>query len=816
MAGFRLNRLQWRIALWFALILLTVQAGGLYLFAQIGRASALDTVRAELETGERVFARLLEQRRDQLTLAARVLAADYGFRSALLSRDRDTIESALQNHGSRIDASLMQLVGLDEQLIARYPEDSAVVAARLPQLIEAARRDGAASGFETVAGRLQQLVVVPVMAPVPVAWVVIGFVIDDEFAADLRRLTGLEVSFVLETDGGQLALAASSLERDLRSVLVGSAGAAVLRDGAMVVDEVEYVGNVAPVDVKHGGRVLAVLQISLARALAPWERLYSQWLGLSTAAIALMLCAGVWMGRTIASPVTRLAQFARRIQRGEYGAPPPLARGDEIGQLADAFGHMTTAIAEREARISELAYRDSLTGLPNRVRFVQLLETALRDAGHHAEAVAVLMLDIDRFKLVNDTLGHALGDLLLVEVAQRLREAGIRQRELRPGLRAVANSASRLGGDEFAMIVPGAGVEAALAVAARIARALEQPMNLQGQLVDVRASIGVALYPAHGEDADALVRGADVAMFHAKRSKLGVEVYDPAHHERNAARLSLLTELRQAVEGNELVLYYQPKFGFWRGGAQHVEALVRWVHPERGLIPPMEFIPFAEQTGYIKTITLWVVNEALRQCAEWARAGRDIHVGLNISARDLLQPDLPERFAEALARHDCDPRRITLEITESAVLDDPTHALGTLDRLRATGCLLSIDDYGTGYSSLSYVRQMPVQEMKIDRSFVMNLLERPGDEIIVRSTIELAHDMGLTVTAEGVETEAVLWRLGELGCDLAQGYVISKPLPAGALEAWLASSPWAGGRARGSEIPDQPAQQQRGQPAREG
>jgi diguanylate cyclase (GGDEF)-like protein len=618
--------------------------------------------------------------------------------------------------------------------------------------------------------------------------VAVGFVVDEAFALDLKRLTGLDVSLLLQRSDGLAQLVVSTLPQAPQAALLAREDV-----GAMRIGGVEHVGLRHVVDAQADAQVTAVLQLSLERALEPWERLYREWAGLSVAATLVMLLASVWMGRTIAAPVTRLAEFAHRVEEGDYAAPPPAQRDDEIGRLADAFGLMTEAIASREARITELAYRDPLTGLPNRLHFIAGLERCLQSAGAAGHALAVLTLDLDRFKFINDTLGHAFGDLVLQEVGHRLQSAGVRQRDLDAQLRMAANGVARLGGDEFAVLVPDADAWAARVVADRVATALEQPMSLQGQLVDVRASIGIALYPEHGSAAGDLMRCADVAMYKAKHSNTGVSVYDPAHHSRNAARLSLLTELRQAVEHDELVLYYQPKYAFAGGEGLSVEALVRWVHPQRGFVPPMDFIPFAEQTGYIKTITLWVLERAVRQCAEWQRVGRRVGVGVNLSARDLLQADLPERFRAMLERHGCAADWITLEITESAVLDDPGKALANLERLRATGCQLSIDDYGTGYSSLSYVRQMPVQEMKIDRSFVMNLLTQPDDEIIVRSTIELAHNMGLVVTAEGVETEAVLQRLGTLGCDLAQGYFIGRPMAAADLLAWMDSSPWARG-----------------------
>ena len=782
--GFR--RLQWRIAAWTALILLSVQIGGLFLFEQIGRGSALQEVRSRLETGDRVFARVLEQRSDQLAQAARVLAADYGFRAALLSSDRPTIASALENHGSRIGASLMLLVGLDAAPIAAHPPRGELEISGLGALIDEARAQGSATGFRAAGGSVYQLVVVPVMAPVPVAWVLLGFAVDEVLARDLQRLTGLDVSLLLQPPSAPARIVASTLPTAPQAALLAAGDVE-----AVHIDGGEHLGLRHVVDARTDEQVLAVLQLSLAQALAPWERLYREWAGLSVAATLLMLFASVWMGRTIAAPVTRLAEFAHRVEAGDYGAPPAAARDDEIGRLADAFGLMTEAIASREARISELAYRDTLTGLPNRIHFLDRLARALQAEGAHARGLAVLTLDLDRFRLINDTLGHAFGDLVLEEVGRRLLAAGVRRREADATLQDGDSGVARLGGDEFAVLVPGADAWAAKVVAERIAAALEQPMSLQGQLIDVGASIGIALFPEHCADAGELMRCADVAMYRAKHANAGVSVYDPSHHSRNAARLSLLTELRHAVEADELVLFYQPKYAFEDDAELCVEALVRWVHPQRGFVPPMEFIPFAEQTGCIRAITLWVLERAVRQCAAWRRAGRALRVGINLSARDLLQPELPEQFRAMLARHGCAAGWITLEITESAVLDEPRKALANLERLRAIGCQLSIDDYGTGYSSLSYLRQMPVQEMKIDRSFVMNLLTQRDDEIIVRSTIELAHNMGLVVTAEGVETEAVLRRLGELGCDLVQGYFIGKPMAASDLEGWMERSPWA-------------------------
>jgi diguanylate cyclase (GGDEF)-like protein len=399
-----------------------------------------------------------------------------------------------------------------------------------------------------------------------------------------------------------------------------------------------------------------------------------------------------------------------------------------------------------------------------------------------SKPLAVMMMDLDRFKYVNDTLGHPIGDMLLCEVARRLR--GTLQRQ--------TDTVARLGGDEFGVLLPTDDLDAARLLATRMLRALEEPITIEGQLVDVGASIGIVTFPENGSDMNVLLRRADIAMYVAKRSNLGFSLYDERHDQNSAERLSLMSELRQAVERDELTLYYQPKVDLATQHVRYVEALVRWDHPTRGFVSPDQFIPFAEQTGYIKTISRWVADRAIAQCAAWRAQGLEIEVSVNVSARELIQSSLPETFQALLDKHGVLPEWIWIEITESAIMDDPNHAIETLDRLHALGIRLSIDDFGTGYSSLSYLKRMPVDEIKIDKSFVMGMTDHKDDETIVRSTIDLGHNMGLKVVAEGVENEEMMLRLKALRCDLAQGFHLSRPLPPARLESWL--KVWAGQR----------------------
>jgi diguanylate cyclase (GGDEF)-like protein len=440
---------------------------------------------------------------------------------------------------------------------------------------------------------------------------------------------------------------------------------------------------------------------------------------------------------------------------------------------------MLDGIVSREREILRLAYEDGLTGLPNRAMFNEQLTQAVRTAKRAEQPLAVLVFDMDRFKAINDTLGHPVGDQALREVGHRVRKA-LRDSDV----------VARLGGDEFAVLLATGGAEhAPLVVAKKIIKALEEPLVIDGQPMDMAASIGIARYPEHGEDANALMRAADVAMYEAKRAKTGYSTYDPTHDERRQEFLTLLGELRRAVDSGELVLHYQPKMSFVDGRVTSVEALVRWRHPTRGFIEPAEFIPFAEQTGYITSITRWVLARAIEQAGVWERTGLRIRMSVNVSARDLQQEDaLVKYVADALLAAELPAGMLCLEVTESGLMEDPGSAQSTLRKLRELGITTSIDDYGTGYSSLAYIKQLAVNELKIDRAFVAGMEADRRNAAIVRSTIELGHNLGLTVVAEGVETDHEDMELRRFGCDAAQGYFYARPMPAAALERWLSGA----------------------------
>jgi diguanylate cyclase (GGDEF)-like protein len=423
------------------------------------------------------------------------------------------------------------------------------------------------------------------------------------------------------------------------------------------------------------------------------------------------------------------------------------------------------------------ALHDELTGIPNRRQLFDRLEDAIRGSSEDGPGFALLMLDLDRFKEVNDALGHGHGDLLLRQAASRLTRS-VRADDL----------LARLGGDEFAVLAPGiSSGEEAVELAERVSAALHEEFVVAGVPVFVEASAGIALYPDHGIDAEALLQAADTAMYAAKQAGTRQELYEFDRDRVEPERIARLGELRRALAEGELTVYYQPKLDLRTGEVTGTEALVRWDHPERGVMEPVEFLPLAEQTGLITGLTTYVLEQALRQCRAWGDGGMELTVAVNVSERSLLDPDFPDEVDALLARHGVPGERLQLELTERSLICDLASAMEVIARLHALGVRLSVDDFGTGYSSLSRLLDLPLHELKIDRSFVMDIDGEGPGAAIVRSAVDLGHHLGLEVVAEGVESETTLAELRELGCDAVQGFHLLHPRPAGEVTEWLRS-----------------------------
>ena len=771
-------------------ILVLLQAATLIAVHVARQRTLTRSVADELRVGGRVIDRVIDSRGRQLSDTVRVLASDFAFREAIASGDQPTITSVLANHGSRIDADMVFLISPEGTVIAEtaggrftgqpFP---------LPAVVAAARQNGEASAIVSFDNRPHQLVVVPVLAPRPIAWVCMGFTIDEAVLDDIHRLTALDVS-LRSTSSDQKVLFISTLPQEKRAELMtlGRSITPQTSSGevSMQLGNEQYETLLKPLRTADHSEIDLFLQRSLEEAGRPYRQLELQIFALSSLALVTALIAALFFARGVSLSLNRLAAGAEKIERGDYSQEVEVAQEDEIGTLATAFNKMRTAIAEREEQIRYQATHDALTTLPNRTLFLDRLRQSIVAAKRDGEIVGMLMMDLDRFKEINDTLGHHFGDLLLNEIGRRLSHA-LRE----------SDSIARFGGDEFAVAFRPRDPSRVTDVAQRISKVLEAPFVLGEISIEVKASIGIALYPVHAGDADTLMKRADIAMYDAKKSHSPFAIYEAGRDEHSLRRLTILSELRHAISREELDLHYQPKIHIARGRALHAEALVRWQHPTHGRIAPDEFIPLAEQSGNISIITRYVLRKAIRDCAEWNASGLDVTVAINLSALDLYDAELPTFISGLLGEVSLPPSKLVLEITESAVMRDPAYAQRILSDLKRRGIALAIDDFGTGYSSLAHLKRLPVDELKIDKSFVMNLGDDSSrdDIVIVRSTIELGHNMGLKVIAEGVENAAAWQTLATLGCDMAQGYFVSRPLPANEFRDWMSESKWATGEA---------------------
>jgi len=755
------------------LLLLIVQAAGFAVVrASIDRNARAQIARA-LDLDENIWRRLLDQNAEQLRQGSALLAADYGFRSAVNSGDEETIQSVLENHGSRIGAAVTALLGTDLTLRAVSLTGSMdQFPATLQQVVPRLAQQPQGSQIAVMEGIPYQFVMVPMRAPVVIGWVLMGFRIDQSRADEMRQLLSVHVALMVKAPGGAMTLPVSTLPADAQALLLASGGAA----GELQTAEGTLLARSSPLD-SVGGEVHSLLLRSVDEVVAPYRQLQVL-LAIITVAGVLLFAVGTGLvAQRLATPLRSLLAATQRLSRGEYDVPlEHTDRTDEIGNLARSFDHMRVDIGAQQTEIRRLAYWDRLTGLPNRERFRDAVVQAIAGSASTPQPLAVLTLDLDRFKHVNDVLGYAFGDRLLQAVAERLSQQ----------VRSPDDMVARLGGNEFAILLQRADAADAHDVAQRINQSFELPLAFEDQTVDLSAGIGFACWPGDAGDADTLLSRSEIAMYAAKRQLSGALQYDAAFDSSSAQTLSLLTELRHAVEHHELRLYLQPKVPLHGQPGLAAEALVRWQHPQRGLVPPMQFIPFAEQTGFVRHLTLWMFEEVARLLADPRTQGLPLRVSVNLSTRDLLDPELSHRLADILARHGVPASAFCLEITESAIMDDPQRAEAMLNRLSEQGFKLSIDDFGTGYSSLAYLKRLPVDELKIDKSFVMGMETGEDDAMIVRSTIDLAHNLGLTVVAEGVETAAIQDRLRALACDEAQGYHIARPLPVDDFLAWQA------------------------------
>ena len=761
---------QTRIATVLILLLLVV-VGALYFAVQVTTAAAIkQQAEAQLGVGVRVFERLLDNRGRQLRDALQVLSADFGFKDAVASNDAATIRSVLANHGARIGASNVLLLGLDGRVLASSVDSFAVGSPyRYSQQLLQARQLGQSKLIVALQGEAHLLVEAPVLAPLPIARVVMGFRMDKAFARELRELTNLEVSLVAFEQGRRGPLVSTLSAEQGAGMLALSASVAPPHLLDLDFAGRHYLTEQLPLAQLEDYQVQAFLHSSLDQAMEAFAGLDRNILLIALVALFASLAGALLLARSVSQPVRELARVAERVGRGDYLTPLALQRRDELGVLAQALSLMQAGIAERERQLAHNALHDGLTGLPNRTLLLERLGSAIA-AGR---SVALLYLSIGNFRSVNESYGSVTSDQVLQQLGQRL------QASLRPG-----DSLARLLADEFLLLLEQADCDSAVAFADRLQQRLAQPLRIANVDMQLDCRIGIATYPLDAETAEELVRRAGIAMHDAAQQPGHLQVYQQGRDDAHQRQIKLIRDLRRAPANAELQLHYQPKLSLASARVEQAEALLRWQHPVYGMVSPAEFIPLAERTGSIQLLTTWVMGEALRQLQGWAAAGLHVQLSVNVSADD-LDLQLADKVRQLLTQYQVPASQLIFEITESAVMQSPEQALLILQQLRTLGISLSVDDFGTGYSSLSQLKRMPVQELKIDQSFIRDLDETSEDAVIVRSTIQMSHSLGLKVVAEGVEYERSLRLLERWGCDTAQGYLISRPLPAQAFAQWL-------------------------------
>lgn len=770
--GFR-----FRLASFFVAALVLVQGLTAALVYEVTRHELIGEGQRQLGVAATAFARQLDDISERVAASVQVMALDYALRSAIAQHDQATMLSALRNHGHRVGATQMLLLDTDGRVevdtLGSYPAQ-----AKFPYddlVTRAFERPSAA----VVAwhGHAYWMVVVPVFAPNLVGLIAAAIPIDDPLLARMQALSALPKTIELATrtnDGRWNVVARGSQSVALTAQLAAHGDTLSGKPILIDVHGREFVAQaVALSRSSQSAPVAAVLGYSVDEALSPYRSVGMAWAGLLTLGLVVGLIGAWLIARGVSRPVEALAASARRIEAGDYDPPQTTIRSDELGELATAFANMAQSIREREAQIRYQAGHDQVTGLANRTATETMIQREL--AARPGNPAALLMVGLGRLPEIIKTMGHTVSDRLMHDAGERLRGP------------AAGGLIARATDTQFSIFLPANGKSEAIATAFRIIDAMAEPYRESDLALDLAPAVGIALSPEHGAEAGTLLRRAEVALISALGSEEPIVVYDPATDPHRPERLSLMGDLREALDHGQLELHYQPKLNLATGRIDGAEGLVRWRHPTMGQIPPDAFIALAEETGNIRRLTRWALAAGIAQAKRWAATDRAIRVSINVSARDLDDADLPRRVAELLGLHGVSPERIVLEVTESAIMGKPDAAIDVLRRLADQGIELAIDDFGVGQSSFAYLRRLPVRELKIDKTFIDHLTEARADQTIVRSIVELGHNLGYRVTAEGVDDMRVLDYLSSIGCDHAQGYLIAKAMTDAAFDAFLAS-----------------------------
>lgn len=745
----------WRRAVWRLQSTLTFRMtlfyGALFvavsMLSLLGTRKAIETyaesqIRREMTVGSALFDRIAAMQFHQLAQAGNILAGDFGFREAVGTGDAATIGSALHSLQGRFKIDDAMFVGIDGMIAGRADGLSATDRTQLFDALDA----GQESGIVRWRGQSHMVAAAPVRAPMLMGWVVFARNMGPADLRELAKLSSIDLHPQLVPLAAPTGTAVEEIDRDGERLLRWARPVPALID-------------TAPQRL--------VLEYSLTRALRDYAPILWALFGFGTLGLLLAIAGSFAASRRLARPIIALEAAARKVSAGEH-AQVVVETRDEVGQLARSFNRMVEAVEERERQIAHMAFHDALTGLPNRTLLREQIALALHR--HGGADFALFCVDLDNFKAVNDTLGHPTGDALLCDVATRLAET------------CPQGFIARLGGDEFAVVVQD-GSSTADQMGRAIVQALTRPFTVNGHRIVVGGSVGIALAPQDGQDATSLLKNADLALHRAKHDGKGSHrFFENAMDAEAQARRAMEVDLHDALRNGELELHFQPLFGLSQNRVTAFEALMRWNHPVRGMVSPAEFIPLAEETGLIIPIGEWALHEACRIATTW---GNDIRVAVNVSPVQFRSATLNSIVLQALARSGLAPQRLELEITESLFIDNVEATLASLYSLKVLGVRVALDDFGTGYSSLSYLRSFPFDKLKIDRSFIVDLLANDGATAIIRAITTLADALGIETTAEGVESSEQLAILRSEGCNQIQGYLFSRPIPARDVPALL-------------------------------
>ena len=716
---------------------------------------------------------LIRSRAEQLASAVAVLAEDFGFREAVASGDGPTMLSAAGNNARRIGADLVLLLNTQGRVLAtNAPSDAHVGSSVGGLLLGDSGERHERPQFMVLGQRTYQFFLAPVRTPEIIAWVAMGFAVNDALARRIRDLAGVEVTLGVAGPSGITQVASSLPQAGQSAWRPDASGPTPGSAHVMRLGDTSYLTFVQRID-SRGEPVEAILQKPMAAVLAPYRELRYSLLFIDGVTIVLAAVIGMILGRSATRPLGELLRAAQRIQEGRYDTAVTASGGEEFRSLAVTFNTMQRTIADREADITRHAFYDSLTGLANRALAERRLEELLRGSEAPA-ALALILILVGSVREVNATFGHEVGDEVLREAARRLSRNELAEHVI-----------ARLGESQFLIIAPGFSAERARIYVDQLAGALRGGFHLSGMTLDLGVTSGICVYPEHGHSAQDLLRRVQVALEDAADTRLRIASYEPGRDEKHRRRLTLIAGLHAAIEHDQLTLKYQPKVDMATRCVKSLEALVRWQHATLGAVSPGEFVPLAESAGASRALTNWVLGAAIRQLAAWRREGLQVQLAVNLSAPDILDPDLGDGILTTLADQQVEPDALLLEITESAVMRDPELAARHMQPLRAAGVRFALDDFGTGHSSLSLLSRLPVDELKIDRSFISHALAGQSAAAIVASTVALAHGMGLSVVAEGVEKPEAWNLLKRLHCDCAQGYLISPPMPAADVPAFV-------------------------------